>query len=123
MDGYERQADSSDRGPRQSLRSSDADERAYVDFPASLDSHCLCRTQALKDLAQSYGSIVSDGTRVKNRLKASFRGRGIPCRGTSVYDKKERERWLKQLDNASLRARACRIFAVLQKELRRALTI
>jgi transposase len=69
--------------------------------------------QAVKDLVQSYGSIVSDRTRVKNRLKALFRGRGIPCSGTSVYNKGEREQWLKQLDKASARVRACRIFKEL----------
>jgi transposase len=70
-------------------------------------------TQAIKDLAQSYGSIVHDGTRVKSRLKALFHGRGIPCHGASVYGKEERERWLKQLDIASLRVRACRVFKEL----------
>jgi transposase len=70
-------------------------------------------TQAVKDLAQSYGAIVSDSTRVRNRLKALFRGRGIPCHGTSVYNKEEREQWLKQLDNASVRVRAGRIFREL----------
>ena len=70
-------------------------------------------TQAVKDLAQSYGAIVSDSTRVRNRLKALFRGRGIPCHGTSVYNKEEREQWLKQLDNASARVRAGRIFREL----------
>ena len=42
-------------------------------------------TQALKELAHSYGSIIHDSTRAKNRLKALFRGRGIACRGTGVY--------------------------------------
>ena len=40
-------------------------------------------TQALKELSRSYGAILSDGTRVKNRLKGVFRGRGISCTGTT----------------------------------------
>jgi hypothetical protein len=34
-------------------------------------------TRAVKELALSYISVVADGTRIKNRLKALFRGRGI----------------------------------------------
>jgi transposase len=34
-------------------------------------------TRAVKELALSYVSLVEDGTRIKNRLKALFRGRGI----------------------------------------------
>ncbi len=69
--------------------------------------------RAVKELALSYGSMVSDGTRVKNRLKALFRGRGIPCRGTGVYSNKERDRWLNHLDNAALRLRICRLWKEL----------
>jgi hypothetical protein len=60
-------------------------------------------TQALKELARSYGTILSDSTRVKNRLKGIFRGRGISCTGTTVYSKKGREQWLKKLDNSAVR--------------------
>jgi transposase len=70
-------------------------------------------TQALKELAHSYGSIVHDGTRVKNRLKGLFRGRGIACHGTGVYSAEERDEWLKRLDNAALRMRICRLWKEL----------
>jgi len=70
-------------------------------------------TQAVKELARSYGSIVNDGTRVKNRLKALFRGRGIACRGTGVYSGEERDQWLKRLDNAALRVRISRLWKEL----------
>jgi transposase len=70
-------------------------------------------TQAVKELAHSYGSIVRDGTRVKNRLKALFRGRGIDCRGSAVYSKEEREQWLKQLDHAAVRLRTSRLWKEL----------
>jgi transposase len=39
--------------------------------------------------------------------------RWIPCSGTSVYNKEEREQWLKQLDKAFAGVRACRIFKEL----------
>ena len=70
-------------------------------------------TQALKELAYSYGGIVRDGTRVKNRLKALFRGRGIVCRGTGVFSRDERDEWVKRLDNVALRARICRLWRQL----------
>jgi len=70
-------------------------------------------TQALKELAHSYGSIIRDGTRVKNRLKGLFRGRGIVCRGTGVYSEEERDQWVKRLDHAALRVRICRLWKEL----------
>jgi transposase len=70
-------------------------------------------TQAVKELARSYTGIVGDGTRVKNRLKALFRGRGISCQGSAVYGKKEREQWLQQLDTAAVRVRASRLWKQL----------
>lgn len=77
-------------------------------------------TQAVKELAYSYGAIIRDGTRVKNRLKALYRGRGIACRGTGVYSQDQRDQWLKRLDNAALRARVCRLWKELDllQELR-----
>jgi transposase len=70
-------------------------------------------TQAVKELAQSYSSIVSDSIRVKNRLKALFRGRGIACSGSSVYSSKDREHWLHQIDNTAVRLRASRLWKEL----------
>ncbi len=69
--------------------------------------------RALKELARSYGSIIHDSTRVKNRLKSLFRGRGIACRGTGVYGEKERDEWLKRLDNGALRLRIQRLWKEL----------
>lgn len=70
-------------------------------------------TQAVKEFSRSYGAIVSDSTRVKNRLKALFRGRGVACHGSAVYDEKDREQWLQRLDNASVRARTSRLWREL----------
>jgi transposase len=54
--------------------------------------------RTLKELAASYEALVSDGTRVMNRLKALYRGRGIRCGGTKVYSPQHREQWLAQLE-------------------------
>jgi transposase len=65
-------------------------------------------TRAVKELALSYLSVVEDGTRIKNRLKALFRGRGIECSGTGVYTPEQRNDWLAKLDSPAVRARAAR---------------
>jgi pimeloyl-ACP methyl ester carboxylesterase len=41
---------------------------------------------ALRESARSYGTLVSDTTRVMNRLKALYRGRGIHCAGSVPSD-------------------------------------
>jgi transposase len=48
-------------------------------------------TRALKELVQNYTAVIEDSTRLKNRLKALFRGRGIACSGSGVYDLGERK--------------------------------
>ena len=70
-------------------------------------------TQAVKEFSRSYAAIVSDGTRVKNRMKALFRGRGIACPGSTVYGEKDRKQWLEKLDNAAVRVRATRLWEEL----------
>ncbi len=39
----------------------------------------------LKELSRSYLTLVHDGTRVMNRLKAIYRSQGIRCAGQRVY--------------------------------------
>ena len=56
-------------------------------------------TQPIKELVRSYVSMVHDSTRVKNRLKAMFRARGIPCKGSSLYSKEDRDHWRQKIDN------------------------
>jgi len=70
-------------------------------------------TQVLKELSRSYGAILNDSTRVKNRLKGIFRGRGITCTGSTVYSKKGRDQWLQKIDNSAVRSRISRIFKEL----------
>jgi transposase len=70
-------------------------------------------TQALKELVRSYISIVHDNNRVKNRLKALFRGRGISCPGNSVYKPEDRAHWRQQIDTQARRIRADRLWKQL----------
>lgn len=103
--------------PRQGSKADKSDAKRLAELLRSNGLKAIYHgehsTQALKELARSYGSLVHDGTRVKNRLKALFRGRGIPCRGTGVYSGEERDQWLKHLDNAALRVRICRLWKEL----------
>ena len=79
-------------------------------------------TKALKQLTHNYDSLVSDTTRVMSRIKAVFRGQGIPCSGRDVYYKRNREQWVSRLAEPSLRIRAQFLFDELEplKALRRA---
>lgn len=60
----------------------------------------------LRELARSYLTFSKDMTRVMNRLKALYRGWGIPCGGIQVYDPRYREQWLQKIPEAGVRCRA-----------------
>jgi transposase len=61
----------------------------------------------LKELVRSYNNLVEDATRVMQRIKALFRGRGIKSEGKSVYRQSERKKWLGKLKGGSrIRAEA-----------------
>jgi transposase len=62
--------------------------------------------RTLRELARSYQTISKDLTRVMNRLKALYRGWGIPCAGTQVYAPRYREEWLNKIPQAGVRRRA-----------------
>ena len=62
--------------------------------------------RTLRELGRSYQTIGKDLTRVMNRLKALYRGWGIPCGGTQVYAARAREEWLNKLPQAGVRRRA-----------------
>jgi hypothetical protein len=57
-------------------------------------------------LGRSYQTISQDLTRVMNRLKALYRGWGIPCASTQVYAARYREEWLNKIPQAGVRRRA-----------------
>jgi transposase len=67
----------------------------------------------LKELARSYIALQQDSTRVKNRIKAIFRGRGIACKGQAVYGTKKRQEWLQKLEDRGARLRAQRLLEEL----------
>ena len=71
-------------------------------------------TRALKELARCYESLVRDRTRVKNRLKAIYRGRGISCEGGAVYQTKKQEQWLAKLTEPGVGQRALSLYKQLE---------
>jgi transposase len=71
-------------------------------------------TRTLKELAHCYESLVRDRTRVKNRLKAIYRGRGIKCEGEQVYNPEKRAPWLAQLAEPGVRQRASSLYSQLE---------
>src|ERR1700730_17949560 len=62
--------------------------------------------RTLRELGRSYQTISKDLTRVMNRLKALYRGWGIPCAGTQVYAVRCREEWLSKIPHTGVRRRA-----------------
>ncbi len=63
-------------------------------------------TRALKEMVRSYECLVSDTTRVMNRIKAIYRSRGITCAGHDVYREDRRAEWLQKLTERGVRLRA-----------------
>ncbi len=53
--------------------------------------------RTLKELVRTYDCLVSDTTRVMNRLKAIFRGRAIACGGHDIYRPDGQGQWLEKL--------------------------
>lgn len=78
-------------------------------------------TRTLKELVRSYECLVSDTSRVKNRIKAIYRGRGVRTSGRAVYQASQRELWLQKIETAGLRSRAEVLFRQLDQlqQLRR----
>lgn len=67
----------------------------------------------LREFTRTYRTLVEDGTRVMLRVKALFRARAIPTRGTKVYQVGERPRWLAQLADRGARFRAEALYGEL----------
>src|SRR5256885_7817636 len=61
---------------------------------------------ALKELVRSYDCLVSDTTRVMNRLKAMYRGRALACGGHEIYRPDRRKEWLAKLSEPGAKQRA-----------------
>ena len=71
-------------------------------------------TRALKELGHNYESLVSDRTRVKNRLKAIYRGRGISYQGAEIYQTKQQAEWLGKLNERGVKRRAELLYQQLE---------
>jgi transposase len=69
--------------------------------------------RSLKELVRTYDSLVSDTTRVMNRLKAIFRGRAIGCGGHDIYRQDRREQWLEKLTERGAKQRASFLYRQL----------
>lgn len=71
--------------------------------------------QGLKQLQHSYETLIGDRTRTKNRLKALYSGRGVSCKGKTVYDDNKRAQWLQQLPGPEWLQRAELLYAQLDQ--------
>src|SRR5712671_4348296 len=69
--------------------------------------------RTLKELERTYDSLVSDTTRVMNRLKAIYRGRAIGCGGHDIYRQDRREQWLEKLRERGAKQRASFLYQQL----------
>jgi len=69
--------------------------------------------RALKELVRTYDCLVSDTTRVMNRLKAIYRGRAIGCAGHDIYRQDRREQWLEKLTERGAKQRASFLYQQL----------
>jgi len=77
--------------------------------------------RTLKELVRTYDCLVSDSTRVMNRLKAIFRGRAIACAAHEIYRQDRRGQWLEKLREPGAKQRAGFLYEQLAalKPLRR----
>jgi len=82
--------------------------------------HGSAERATLKELTRAYRNLVEDATRVMLRIKALFRARAIPTRGTRVYQVRDRASWLAKPPERGARFRAEALYAELDvlRELR-----
>src|SRR6185369_13937916 len=69
--------------------------------------------RALKELVRNYDCLVSDTTRVMNRLKAMFRRQAIACGGHEVYRQDRRKEWLAKWTERGAQERARSLYRQL----------
>jgi transposase len=69
--------------------------------------------QEFKELVQAYHDQSKQITRYKNKLKAKFRRRGIPCPGAKVYAESNRDEWLAKLPGDGARIQAHLLWDIL----------
>lgn len=71
-------------------------------------------TRTIQELGRSYERLAQDTVRIKNRVKAIYRGRGIECEGADVFDPGVRAQWLKKLNEPGARRRTERLLRELE---------
>ena len=59
--------------------------------------HPVNNRRRFKDLVFAYHDTVKSRTRIKNKIKANFRGNGIKCSGGNVFSEKYRDKWREKL--------------------------
>jgi transposase len=59
--------------------------------------HPVNNRRRFKDLVFAYHDTVKSQTRIKNKIKATFRRNGIKCNGDTVYSDKYRDKWRERL--------------------------
>ena len=69
--------------------------------------------QEFKELVQAYHDLSKQLTRFKNKLKAKFRRRGLPCPGTKIFAASAREEWLDKLPGQGARIQAQLLFETI----------
>ena len=58
-----------------------------------------------RNLVKTYQVLLSDTTRAKNRIKAVYRGRGIPTDGNGAYGRSTRQHYLEMATSSAVRSR------------------
>jgi transposase len=78
-------------------------------------------TRGLKEMVRAYETFAVDTRRTMMRIKALYRSRGIATKGSAVYQKKERDHWLKLLIEVGMQQRATWLYEQLDhvRELRK----
>ena len=74
--------------------------------------HGSSAQKQLKELVRNYGWLVNDTVRIKLRIQAAYRSRGITT-GREVYSEAQRNEWLERIDRPALRMRLEMLYTVL----------
>ena len=64
--------------------------------------HTVNDRRRFKELVFAYHDTVKSQTRIKNKIKASFRREGIRCSGETIYSEKYRGEWRKKLPSSNV---------------------
>jgi transposase len=83
--------------------------------------HGSAGARSLKEIVHCYDALVSDTTRVMNRIKARFRSQAPGCSGRSVYQPSKRAQWVGLVSEQATRYRIEMLYRELDmlKQLKR----